>query len=188
MAKITAARKQIKKANKGALNKAAKALSPKTDKTGTAKLQKKITPGTVLILLAGQHKGKRVVFLKQLKSGLLLVTGLVRVNGIPLRRVNQHYVIATSSKVALPEAVVAAAAKADDVFFKNVKAQVVKQNSIIAKDATATRVVNAERIAIQKEVDAALLPAVKAQGECFVKYLATRFTLTKGVNPHELKF
>jgi large subunit ribosomal protein L6e len=39
------------------------------------------------------------VLLKNLDQGVLLVTGPFKVNGVPLRRVNARYVIATTTKV-----------------------------------------------------------------------------------------
>lgn len=40
-----------------------------------------------------------MILLKHLPQGVLLVTGPFKVNGVPLRRVNARYVIATQTKV-----------------------------------------------------------------------------------------
>lgn len=60
-----------------------------------------LQPGTVVILLAGRFRGKRVILLKHLSEGTLLITGPFKINGVPLRRVNARYVIATNTKVDL---------------------------------------------------------------------------------------
>ena len=40
-----------------------------------------------------------MVVLKPLDTGLLLVTGPFKLNGCPMRRINQRYLVATSAKI-----------------------------------------------------------------------------------------
>jgi len=148
------------------------------------KLRSSIAPGTVLILLAGRFKGKRVVFLKQLESGLLLVSGPFTVNGVPLRRVAQSYVIATSTKIDISK--VSVDAGLNDAFFKAADKKASKE--FFEGDAEVTKKeLPAEVKAAQKKVDDQLMPLVEKVKD-LKGYLATRFTLSKGVYPHTLKF
>lgn len=90
----------------------------KKNKPKATKLRKGIEAGKVLVLLSGRFRGRRVVFLKQLTSGLLLVTGPYKVNGVPLKRVNQAYTLTTSTKVSVNGVDVS---KIDDATFKKEK-------------------------------------------------------------------
>ena len=86
-------------------------------------------------MLAGAARGKRVVFLKQLASGLLLVTGPFKVNGVPMRRCTASAVIATSatvdiSGVKVPDHV-------DDSYFKRAAAPKKTEEGIFESKAEA---------------------------------------------------
>jgi len=152
-------------------------------------LKKTITPGTVLILVAGRHAGKRVVFLKQLKSGLLLVTGPFKLNGTPLRRINQIYTIGTStkldiSKVNVPE-------NLNDAFFNRIKPKKQKPTEgEIFETKKEQYKVNDERKAAQVNVDKQILAAIKANKDkrVLVRYLKTKFALSNKQYPHKMKF
>ncbi|KAF0852672.1 60S large subunit ribosomal protein eL6 (rpL6) [Andalucia godoyi] len=150
-----------------------------------SKLRSSITPGTVLILLAGRFRGKRVVFLKQLTSGLLLVTGPFKLNGVPMRRVNQAYVIATSTKVDVSKVNVS---NIDDKFFAKEASKTEKSAEGFAKqDAKVQNTLPAAKVSAQKDVDTAVNAAINAVPQ-LAAYLKTRFSLSKGDAPHLFKF
>merc|ERR1712070_865900 len=143
------------------------------------KLKKSISAGSVLILLAGRFKGSRVVFLKQLESGLLLVTGPYQINGVPLRRVPQSYVIGTQttvdiSGVKLPKEV------NDDLFKKPQSAKKQKKDEDFYEDgAKKPNTIDESRKALQKTVDTAVLASIN-KTPMLKQYIASRFSLKNG--------
>ena len=147
------------------------------------KLRASITPGTVLILLAGHFRGKRVIFLKQLPSGLLLVSGPYAVNGVPMRRVNQAYVIATETKIDVSSVDVS---KYDDSYFKGAKKEK-KSGDSMFKEEAAKKELSADYLANQKAIDAALKPII-AKTKDLEAYLKAHFSLKDGDRPHLMKF
>ncbi|KAL3513487.1 hypothetical protein ACH5RR_026205 [Cinchona calisaya] len=151
-----------------------------------AKLRASITPGTVLIILAGRFKGKRVVFLKQLTSGLLLVTGPFKINGVPLRRVNQSYIIATSTQVDISRVTVD---KFDDKYFaKQVGKKKKKgEGEFFEAEKEAKNVLPQDKKDDQKALDAQLIKAIEGVSD-LKSYLGARFSLKSGDKPHELVF
>jgi len=153
------------------------------------KLRKSITPGTVVIVLAGRFRGKRVIVLKQLlPSGLLLVTGPYKVNGVPLRRVNQAYVIATSTKVDVSSVDVS---KIDDKFFARSKqsssSSSKKKDDFLDSKNEKKVEISKDRKDANKKVDSALQAIIKKTPQ-LRHYLNAKFTLTQGQYPHQLKF
>jgi len=152
--------------------------------------RKILEPGRICILLAGRHKGKRVILLKVLKSGLLLVTGPFKVNGVPLRRVSQNFVIATKTRlnirsVKVPDTL-------DDKYFRRLKAKKSKkgeEGDIFATKKEGYKVSDVRKTD-QSVVDKAVIEAIKKRSDkgLVIKYLKAMFGLKKTQYPHRIKF
>lgn len=161
------------------------------------RLRASIKPGVVLILLSSVHRGKRVVFLKQLASGLLLVTGPLRMNGCPLRRVHQQMVIATSTQIDMSDIAIPASLT-DEYFCRNTSdASATNSDNKPSTDVSSIfaktqkqYVLHDRRKADQKIVDSQIVAAVKKREDkaALARYLRQPFSLSGHDYPHKMQF
>jgi len=158
-------------------------------KTHKRNTRKSLKPGRIVILLAGRHKGKRVVLLKVLKSGLLLVTGPWSLNQCPLRRISQRYVIATSTSVNVSKVEIPAHIN-DDYFKRGEKKQKNRGEGDVFAVKKERFVPSQQRKDDQAAVDKSLRTAISAHKDkkLLFKYLRSFFALSSSQCPHRLRF
>jgi large subunit ribosomal protein L6e len=114
--------------------------------------------------------------------------GPYKINGVPLRRVNQRYVIATSTKVdvsgvKVPEQV------NDSLWEKKKESKKSRDKKGEEKffGKHKAKELSAEFVQWQQQVDGALEKAI--EGTPLLKdYLHVRFSLSNGQYPHQMKF
>ncbi|CAH8614464.1 unnamed protein product [Schistosoma guineensis] len=157
--------------------------------------------GVIVILLAGRHRGKRVVSLGRQKStGLLLVTGPYCYNGCPLRRVHPDYVIATKTKIDLSSLSLPERIHTKKYFTRTTKCKSFKTkhnhnhfDEILEHGINTERSAykpNDERKTDQIYVDNEVRKAIKSHtdSKLLIGYLKSLFSIGKHDKPHEMLF
>ena len=113
------------------------------------------------------------------------VAGPFSVNGVPLKRVNAAYVIATVTKVDLPKKL---PKDIDDSYFAKEESEepAAGEDKFFAQTKKTVETSD-ERKKTQEAFDKAIAPAV-TKDEMLAGYLKATFTLSKGDKPHKMIF
>ena len=114
------------------------------------------------------------------------ITGPYGINGVPLRRVNQRYVIATNTKVDVAGVDVS---KIDDALFAREDSEDSKEDmeKLFASGESKPTYTSAIRKSTQTTVDTALTKNIE-KVEMLSAYMKAKFSLSKGDLPHLMKF
>merc|ERR1712024_365361 len=128
-----------------------------------------------------------------LKPGTIaiLVAGPFKINGCPLRRVNQRFVVATSTSIDLSGAKLPE--KIDDAYFRRARKEkkgAAKKEGDIFEAKKESYKASDERKQDQVDVDKLVLAAIKKNkdGAVLKQYLRHNFALSKGQYPHKMAF
>ena len=118
----------------------------------------------------------------------LVILGPMKCNGCPLRRVNQIYLLATSTKVDvsgvnIPEHI-------NDEYFRRAPKKANNKEGDIFESKKEEYKPSEQRKTDQQTVDKQILDAIKkhSDGKMLRAYLRHTFGLDKGQYPHEMGF
>ena len=118
------------------------------------------------------------------------MTGPFKLNGVPLRRVNARYVIATKTSVnlsGLDSETIDKVAKAG-YFARDKKADKKgSEEAFFNQGKAEKKEVSKDRAGDQKKVDKSVLADIKKE-PMLQSYLSSTFSLRKGDRPHEMVF
>ena len=125
-------------------------------------------------------------FLRLNNNNFTFYLGPYTVNGVPLRRVNQKYVIATKTKVPIDGVNVGAVD--DKLFAREKRAKKIGEEKLFDVNAEPTKNdISPERKKIQTAIDTQLTANI-SKVEMLSAYLKAKFTLSKADKPHAMVF